>query len=299
MNGIICINKATDYTSFDVVAIVRGMTKTKRVGHSGTLDPLATGVLPIFIGNATKACDMMPDDLKSYVAGFELGKKTDTLDITGTIIKTVESNVVKEQILEVIPKFTGEIEQIPPMYSAVKVNGQRLYDIARKGGEVERKPRKATIFELKLTKFDQTTQTGELEITCSKGTYVRTIIDDIGENLGVCGVMTSLIRTRANGFSLEECYTLEQAQELIQKGEFEEKLLPIEKVFWELPYINLNPHQSRMFKNGVKLDLNRVRYKASEKGLYQVYDNEKNFLAIAQTDLNKMELVIHKMFVRL
>ncbi len=298
MNGIICINKATDYTSFDVVAIVRGMTKTKRVGHSGTLDPLATGVLPIFIGNATKACDLMPDDCKSYQAGFELGKKTDTLDITGTITKTAISNITQNDILDILPKFTGDIEQIPPMYSAVKINGQRLYDIARKGGEVERKPRKVTIFELKLLNFDEQSQTGELIITCSKGTYVRTIIDDIGELLGVYGVMTSLIRTKANGFSLDECYTLEQAQELINSGEFESKLLPVEKIFFELPYIKLNPHQSKMFKNGVKLDLNRVIFKQTEKGLHQVYDSDKNFLAIAKVDLENMELVIDKMFWR-
>lgn len=298
MNGIICINKATDYTSFDVVAVVRGMTKTKRVGHSGTLDPMATGVLPIFIGNATKACDMMPEDCKSYCAGFKLGTKTDTLDITGVVTKTADSNISKEELLAVLPNFTGDIQQIPPMYSAVKVNGQRLYDIARKGGEVERKPRNATIFKLELTEFDESTQSGELVLTCSKGTYVRTIIDDIGELLGVYGVMTSLVRTHANGFSLEECYTLEQAQELIDKGEFEQKLLPVEKVFYELPYIKLNPHQSKLFKNGVKLDLNRVIYKASESGLHQVYDSEKIFLGIAKTDFEKQQLTIDKMFWR-
>ncbi|MEG1027937.1 MAG: tRNA pseudouridine(55) synthase TruB, partial [Oscillospiraceae bacterium] len=185
MNGVLCINKPTEYTSFDVIARIRGMSKQKRVGHSGTLDPMATGVLPIFIGTATKACDILSDDDKEYVAEFKLGVTTDTLDIMGKVKQEKASFCKKQDILNLLPQFTGEIKQIPPMYSAVKINGQRLYDIARQGIEIQREAKTVTVYSLNLLDFNEETQTGKLSIACSKGTYIRTIIDDIGALLDV------------------------------------------------------------------------------------------------------------------
>lgn len=296
MNGIICINKPQEYTSFDVVARIRGMSKTKRVGHSGTLDPLATGVLPIFIGNATKVCDMLPNDDKSYIAGFKLGLTTDTLDISGEVLTKTTLSADEKDILELLDNFRGDIEQIPPMYSAVRINGQRLYDLARQGREVERAPKNVHISSLELLDFDKESQSGTLSIECSKGTYIRTIISDIGQALQSGGIMTSLVRTVAGGFTLSDCITLEQAQELTQSGKLESSLLAVDKMFHHLPQITLNEVQSKMYKNGVRLDLRRIIYKESQT-LQRIYDNNKIFLGLAKTESEKMELVIAKMFV--
>lgn len=297
MNGILCINKPQEYTSFDVVARIRGMSKTKKVGHSGTLDPMATGVLPVFLGNATKACDIMPDDDKCYTAGFKLGITTDTLDFTGEIKTKTKSCVTKEEILLLLPKFRGEIEQIPPMYSAVRVNGQRLYDIARQGREIEREPRRVTIKLLELLDFDEESQEGRLEVHCSKGTYIRTIISDIGGELNVGGIMTSLVRTRVGVFTLEDCFTLEQVQEMTLNHAIEENLLPVDRLFENLPAIRLNEVQSKKFKNGLKLDLNRLKYQDND-GLHRVYANDREFLGLASLDKSDMGLKIEKMFYR-
>lgn len=297
MNGVLCINKPKDYTSFDVVARIRGMTQTKRVGHSGTLDPLATGVLPIFVGNATKACDLLPDDNKSYLAEFQLGYKTDTLDISGEVLETFDKKVTKQDVLKYLDRFRGDIEQIPPMYSAVRVNGQRLYDIARQGREVEREPRSVTVFQLELLNFDEESQKGELKILCSKGTYIRSIISDLGDMLGTGGIMTALCRDKACGFTLDDCITLEQAQELTENGTLEQHLLPVDRLFYHLPKIQLNEVQSIKFKNGVKLDLNRVKYKDINT-FHRVYDNKKVFLGLASLDKEDMALIIEKMFYR-
>lgn len=295
MNGIICINKPQQYTSFDVVARIRGMSKTKRVGHSGTLDPLATGVLPIFIGNATKACDVLKTDDKSYFATFQFGITTNTLDISGEITQTRESHVCKADVLKLLPKFMGDIEQIPPMFSAVRVGGQRLYDLARQGREIDREPRLVTIFSLDLLEFDEKSQTGRLFIECSKGTYIRTIISDLGELLNVGGIMTALCRSSACGFTLDDCVTLDQVQEFTKNGDLEGHLLEVDRMFVHLPMIELDETQSRKFKNGVKLDLNRLEYSDIET-FHRVYDSDSMFIGLASLDKEDMELVIEKMF---
>ena len=296
MNGILCINKPQEYTSFDVIARIRGMSKTKRVGHSGTLDPMATGVLPVFIGMATKACDLLPDDSKCYEAEFRFGTETDTLDVWGTVKRICESHVTEDAILAVLPRFTGEIEQIPPMYSAVRINGQRLYDIARQGREVEREPRKVTVTELTLTAYNEETQTGTLFISCSKGTYIRTIISDIGEVFGCGAIMTALTRVKACSFTLEDCITLEEAQQLTAEGTLESKLLPVDRMFYHLPRISLNEVQASKFKNGVRLDLNRVHHKPIDT-MHRVYAPDKTFLGLASLDHSDESLKIEKMFI--
>ena len=207
MNGILLIDKPQDFTSFDVVAIVRKKFGTKKVGHGGTLDPMATGVLPVFIGSATKAVDLLPDSGKSYRAGFRLGLTSDTLDIWGKLSEEKPVNIAKERLEAVLERFRGEIEQTPPMFSALKVGGRKLCDLARQGIEVERKARKITISRLDLLGFNG--KNGEIEVDCSTGTYIRSLIDDIGRALGTGAVMTELRRTRACGFTLEGCFSVD------------------------------------------------------------------------------------------
>lgn len=297
MNGILCVNKPSGWTSFDVVAKVRGMARTKKVGHAGTLDPMATGILPLFFGTATKACDVMPNDNKGYIATFRFGMTTDTLDITGNVQSQTESYITEAGLRALLPSFLGEIDQIPPMFSAVQVNGRRLYDIARSGAEVERKSRRVNILKLKLLEFSEEEQTAAVEVLCSKGTYIRTLCSDIGEKLGVGATLTALNRHIVGNFTLDDCYTMEQLQAFTDAGVLDEKALPVEKVFEQLPKIKLNEVQSIKFRNGVKLDLNRVRYKNVD-GLHKVFDQQNQFMGLARLNLETMELIVEKMFFR-
>lgn len=282
MNGIICIDKPQGFTSFDVVAKLRGILKTRKIGHAGTLDPMATGVLPVFVGNATKACDIMPDNMKSYTASFRCGSETDTQDSTGTVTAEYDKKVAAEEINRVLPEFTGDIQQIPPMYSAVSVNGQRLYELARKGIEVERKPRSITIGSLVLKQFSSDTQEGVLEIVCSKGTYVRTIIHDIGQKLGCGAHMTALVRTSSNGFCLSDCVTLEQLQKYADSGCAEDHLLAVERVFEPLPEIRLNARNTQMYRNGVKLYSDKLGINSADPEIkYRVFSDSNTFLGLA------------------
>lgn len=281
MNGILCINKPQDFTSFDVVAKLRGILGMKRLGHAGTLDPMATGVLPVFVGTATKACDIMPDNSKSYSAGFRLGQTTDTQDVTGKILTTSNKSISENDINEILPDFTGKIMQLPPMYSAVQVNGKRLYDLARQGIEVERQPREIEVESINLISYDAETRTGNISIACGKGTYIRTIIHDIGEKLGCGGIMTSLVRTSASGFTLDDCYTFEDVQKARDENNLESLILPVERVFNSLPKLRLNEHQTRMYKNGVKLDLSRIHNIKSECNTYTVYGADGAFIGTA------------------
>lgn len=294
MNGILCVNKPSGFTSFDVIAKLRGIIKIKRLGHGGTLDPMATGVLPVFVGNATKACDIMPDNSKSYLAGFQFGKNSDTQDITGEILSESDMTVSFEMLKAVIPQFTGKIMQLPPMYSAVQVNGQRLYDLARKGVEVERTPREIEVSGINIVEYDEEKREGKLEIKCGKGTYIRTIINDIGEKLGCGGIMTSLIRTSSGGFTLDDCFTFEQIQQAKDNDRLEKLILPIERVFETLPKLCLNGAQTRMYRNGVKLDLARVNNLSRECSLYRVCGSDGYFIGTASPDWENNILRIGK-----
>lgn len=290
MNGIILINKPQNFTSFDVVAVVRRKFGTKKVGHGGTLDPMATGVLPVFIGCATKAVDLLPDSGKSYRAGFRLGLTSDTLDIWGELSEEVPVDIGKPVLEAVLERFRGEIEQTPPMYSALKVGGRKLCDLARQGIEVERKARKITISRLDLLAFDG--KNGVIEVDCSTGTYIRTLVDDIGKALGTGAVMTSLCRTRACGFELSECVSIE---ELREKPLDELKLLSVENVFRDLPTTTLDEVQTRMYLNGVRLDADRLAEKPPLDELIRVYGNGE-FLGVAKVN-EEREFVSVKRFV--
>lgn len=282
MNGILCINKPEGFTSFDVVAKLRGILRTKKIGHAGTLDPMATGVLPVFVGNATKACDIMPDSSKAYRASFRFGQQTDTQDSTGNVIRTSEVNCSKADVISVLPKFTGDIMQIPPMYSAVSVNGKRLYELARQGLEVEREPRRITVFSLILEEFSEDTGEGVFYVECSKGTYIRTLINDIGELLGCGGIMTALVRTVSNGFSLSDSVTLDEVQKYADEGRAGELLMPVECVFEGFPSVCLDKRCTELYRNGVKLFAEKINISDSDESVrYRVFSYEKKFMGLA------------------
>lgn len=289
--GVIVVNKPAGFTSFDVVAKCRGILKERHLGHSGTLDPMATGVLPIFIGRATKAIDVLPDSRKCYLARFKLGFSTDTQDSTGEPRQRSDKRAEKAEIEAVLPEFCGKIMQLPPMYSAVKVGGKRLYDLARQGIEVERTPREIEIFRLELTDFDPETGEGGLEIDCSKGTYIRTLINDIGERLGTFGHMTALVRSYSQGFTLAQSVDLSHLEELAQLGRAEELIIPIAKCFDCFPKIRLSERQERLYRNGVRLDSSRVEGAARE-GVHRVYGD--GFLGLAKVE--KGEIRSYKSF---
>ena len=211
-DGIVIIDKPAGWTSMDVCAKLRGILKTKKVGHAGTLDPMATGVLPVFVGNATRGVSFAEEGKKEYIATLHLGAVTDTQDSTGTVLEQREVTVSRADVEAVLPQFTGEIEQIPPMYSAIKIGGQKLYDLARQGKEVERKPRRITIYELEL--LEQLSPADyQIRVLCSKGTYIRTLCHDMGLILGCGGCMSSLRRTMAAGYTLGDAVTLDDVQE--------------------------------------------------------------------------------------
>lgn len=297
MNGILCMNKPQDFTSFDVIGKLRGILHMKRLGHTGTLDPMATGVLPILVGTATKACDILPNQDKTYQATVVFGKATDTLDIWGKPLQNYpEQHVTEAALRAILPEFLGDITQLPPMYSAVSVNGKRLYELARKGETVERPTRTVHIDAITLDAFDETQQTATLTVSCGKGTYIRTLLSDIGQRLGGDAVMTALIRTAACGYPLQDCLTFEQVAAAMADGTLEEHLLPTDSLFSSYPKLRLNAAQERMFCNGVKLDLNRLRNLQPDQDIYTVYGATGTFLGTALADRTQQELRIGKRF---
>lgn len=296
MNGILVIDKPKEFTSFDVIAVVRRITGQRKAGHTGTLDPNATGVLPVLLGSATKVQDLILNHNKTYEAKFSLGLTTDTLDIWGEVVSRCVSHHKKADLIEILPVFTGEIEQIPPMFSAVQKNGQRLYDLARKGIEVEREARKVTVYRLELLNFNEERQEGRLLVECSKGTYIRTIIDDIGKRLGCGAVMTELRRTEACGFSLEDSITLDKAKQLAQNGELRKYVRSVESMFAQCGYVAVTDSQAKRFSNGGALDISRTylaRVNVQDKDIYRVKTKDNRFLGLGIVDLKSGLLKIH------
>ena len=297
MNGVIVIDKPMEFTSFDVIAVVRKLTRQRKTGHTGTLDPNATGVLPVLLGSATKAQDLLPNHDKEYAADFRLGLRTDTLDIWGTVLSEQDSDVSREEVEAALPAFRGAILQVPPMYSAIRQNGQRLYDLARQGVEVERQARPVTVYRLELTEFDRETQCGRLLVACSKGTYVRTLIDDLGSALRTGAVMTALRRTAACGFTLDDCVTLGELRTACERGEQATLLRPTDRLFSVYPRLCVSDAQAKRFCNGGALDLSRTELRGSlpETGkILRVYDRGGVFLGLGKTDSG--ELKICKLF---
>lgn len=249
-NGVLIVNKPQDFTSFDVVAKLRGILHERRIGHGGTLDPMATGVLPVFIGGATKAADMAAAQAKEYIAGFALGCATDTQDSTGKEISRSDKRAGQSEVQAAVNAMCGEQMQLPPMYSAVKVDGKRLYDLARKGIEVARTPRPITVHEAELLAFDEQAQTGQLRVLCSKGTYVRTLLHDLGETLGTYAVMTALQRTMSGRYTLEQSHTLEEIQQAADENDIASLLLPTDSLFAAYPAVTIDAYGYQRAQNG-------------------------------------------------
>lgn len=281
MTGIIIIDKPKDMTSFGAVARVRRICGEKKCGHTGTLDPMATGVMTVMLGGATRFCELLPSHDKAYIASFRLGMRTDTLDITGEVVETKSVDSTAEQVREALKDFVGDISQLPPMYSAVSVNGQRLYELARKGIEVERKSREVTVFSIDMLEENEESGEYKIAVECSSGTYIRTLIDDLGIKLGCGAVMTDLRRTKANGFSLEDAVTVEELQRLAENGNLSEKVIPVDKALEEYPVINVTQPQAKRFSNGGELDLQRLRC-PKMLGIYRVYDPDSRFIGLGE-----------------
>ena len=296
MNGIIFLDKPSGFTSFDAVAVLRGLSHQKKIGHTGTLDPMATGVLPILLGRAAKALNFLPDTGKEYVASFRLGERRDTGDITGEVVERSPAPVALEALEAALPRFRGEILQVPPMYSAVSVGGKRLYELARKGLEVDRPARPVTISRLELLSYDPQTKEGSLRVGCSKGTYIRVLIEDLARAAGSCGTMTALRRTSACGFSQEDAHSLEALKALAAEGRLEEALLPVEGLFALYPAVRVSPAQATRFQNGGGLDLARLRG-VPEGGLCRVKSPQGLFLGLGQVDRARGEMKFVKSFL--
>lgn len=295
LEGILCVDKPQDWTSFDVVAKMRGIADCHKIGHGGTLDPMATGVLPLFFGRSSKATELMPVQEKRYTASIQFGVATDTQDCTGRVLSTSDLPVSRQALEAALCAQRGTIQQLPPMYSAVWVDGQRLYKLARQGQEVERPTREITIHLLELLDFDEEKRTCTIDVRCSKGTYIRTLCHDIGTALGCGGMLTALRRTETLGFTIEDCHTLAELQEVSAAGTFQELLIPVESAFRTLGRIFLSPKQSEMFLNGVRLDTKRIRHH-EEDDTVRVYGDGK-FLGLAHIDHEIEELQIVKLFV--
>lgn len=295
MTGVIVLNKPQEFTSFDAVAVMRGLAKEKKIGHTGTLDPMATGVLPLLLGRGTKAADLLPDTEKSYEAHFRVGTKTDTGDCWGREKATSGERPTRADFEGILPEFRGDILQVPPMYSAVSIDGQRLYKLARQGIEVQREARPVNVSELELVSYNG--EEGILKITCSKGTYIRSLIEDMAEKLGALATMTALTRTAACGFTIEEAMTLEDLRALAQKGALESVLRPIENLFLDYLPVTVTEAQETRFLNGGSLDLSRLRLPkiALWEGMrFRVC--REGFLGLGKVDLASNQLIFVKQF---
>ncbi|MBQ8975620.1 MAG: tRNA pseudouridine(55) synthase TruB [Oscillospiraceae bacterium] len=282
MNGIINIDKPADWTSNDVVCKLKGVLHERRIGHGGTLDPMATGVLPVFVGRATRAVEFCENARKRYIAGLRLGIVTDTQDTTGTVLEEKPVSATVDDVRGVLSGFTGDIQQLPPMYSAIKVGGRKLYDLARKGIEVERSPRPVTIYAVGVTQDIGGEFT--LDVTCSKGTYIRTLCHDIGQALGCGGVMSSLRRVQAGSFSIENAYPLAQVIEMADRGD-DSFLLGTDSLFAEHPAYTADAGQERRCRNGNDFSC------SAPDGVYRVYSKGGEFLMLGKVSSGVMTTV--------
>ncbi len=273
IDGIVVINKEKGYTSHDVVNVVRKILNTRKVGHTGTLDPEAEGVLPICIGKGTKVSDMLMFSDKEYIAGIKLGVATDTQDIWGEVVNTSDKQVTEDEIRRVISSFVGDITQLPPMYSAIKVNGKKLYEYAREGKDVERKERRVTIYSIDVLSLGDEIK---IKVACSKGTYIRTLINDIGERLGTYACMSSLVRTKSSVFTIENAVSLDELKAYAENGTAHEHIMSIDSVFEAYPKLILDDEQAFRITNGAPSGVK------ADEGTYRAYDKYGRFLCVAE-----------------
>ncbi len=279
MNGILNIYKEPGFTSFDVVAKLRGILKQKKIGHTGTLDPAAQGVLPVCLGKATKLCELITDGYKTYEAVMLLGTVTDTLDMEGSVLKRHDVTCSPDEVTKTVMSFAGKIEQIPPMYSALKVNGQRLYELARQGVTVERKKRSIEIYNIDIISIELPRVV--FSVTCSKGTYIRTLCDDIGEKLGCGACMESLKRTASGRFKIEDAHRLSEIQSLVDNGKLDEVLIGMDEVFAELQAYRAVEYEDKILHNGNRLK-SKKEFPLGTR--LRVYDSKDCFIGIYELE---------------
>ena len=303
MDGIINIYKEAGYTSFDVVAKLRGILKERKIGHTGTLDPQATGVLPVCIGKATKPCELLLDKEKAYEAVMLLGVTTDTEDMTGTVLTETKPQITEEEVRAVAERFTGVYGQVPPMYSALKVNGKRLYELAREGKEIERKPRTVEIFENLPLSFE-TDGNGfvtavTLRVRCSKGTYIRSLLRDMGEYLGCGACMRSLVRTQAGAFFADTALTLAQVEQARDEGRISEVIQPIDSFLIKYPAVYVVPEYEKYLYNGnwLRLSMLTEKVRPSEGDGFRVYDTTGKLIGLYLYRTDRKQLQPEKMFL--
>ena len=280
MNGIVIVDKPQGWTSQDVTARLRRVFQTRRIGHGGTLDPMATGVLPVFVGRGTRGVEFFEHAEKAYETVLQLGITTDTEDISGEVLEKRDVHISETEFTEILSQFRGKIMQVPPMYSALKVNGQKLCDLARKGKTVERQPREIEIFELTMLEFNG--DTARLRVKCSKGTYIRTLCKDIGEALGCGGCMAELRRVQAGEYTIEEAVPL---QTLLDAENPEEFLRPVDSMFRNFPSVTLSDKQEKRCRNGNSFSV------TMESGTYRVYSKQNEFLALSRVEDGVMSTV--------
>ncbi len=289
INGIINVYKEKGFTSHDAVAKLRGILKQKKIGHTGTLDPDAEGVLPVCLGNATKLCDLLTDKDKTYEAVLLLGVVTDTQDITGTVLENGEVTAGREETEDVILSFIGEYDQLPPMYSAIKVNGKRLYELARAGKEIERQPRKVRIHNIRILEFNEEKHEIKMSVDCSKGTYIRTLCHDIGAALNCGGCMKSLLRTKAGAFSMENSLKLSEIADIFKQDKLQDYLIHTDDMFPDYPKITVAEEFTKYIYNGNRFHINQIKTAAEIKdnrsiceitGQVRVYDWQNQFIGI-------------------
>ncbi len=296
MNGIINVYKEQGFTSHDVVAKLRGILRIKKIGHTGTLDPDAVGVLPVCVGKATKVCDLLTNQDKTYTATVKLGITTDTYDMSGKIVTESKPMISEEAVRSALKEFTGEIMQIPPMYSAIKVNGKKLYELARQGKVIERKPRAVTIHAINLLEYDSEEDEFVIEVTCSKGTYIRSLCHDIGEKLGCGAAMKSLVRNRVGNFRMENAFTLSQI-ETAAENENWDILLPIDSVFSSFPACYVADRAMKFLQNGGLISPEYCTVQELESGTpVRMYSDRGEFYAIYRYDENEKMFRVVKMF---
>lgn len=289
MDGILCLDKPQNMTSFAACALLRRLTGEKKVGHAGTLDPMATGVLPLFFGKATRAIPLLPCHDKTYEASLQFGKRSDTLDIWGQVTDVSAPLPSLAAIVAALPSFRGEILQVPPMTSALKKDGVRLYELARQGVEVERSPRPITIYSLEIDQYDPKNGVLQLTCSCSAGTYIRSLCDDLGQALGCGAVMTALRRTYAAGYELSTCLTPDDCRHLAENAELSAHLLPVDSAFANYPTLTVTEAQANRFRNGGALALERLNH--SVDSITRVYHPNGTFLGLGNPRQDELQIL--------
>ncbi len=295
MTGFICFDKGENITSFWAVKKLSRLLGEKKAGHTGTLDPMATGVMTVALGGATRFIEVMPSHEKAYTAVIKFGIATDTLDITGEVLKTDTKKVSEEEFLRALTFFRGDIMQMPPMYSAIKKDGVRLYDLARKGIEIEREERPVTIKKLEMTDFDEKNNEFTIDVVCSGGTYIRSLIADIGEKLGTVCTMKSLRRTMANNIDISKCLTLAEIEKMCEESRQNEIIIPVDEALSTYEKVSVSDKQAVRFSNGGELDAGRIKFDFKE-AYYRVYSPEGKFLGLGEYTATDNSLKVKRVY---